>query len=90
MSGASYYAFFTCVMLVAALLFLPVARCYKVADHVPGRVRIGDESSDEPERGDARATGAGAGGEDALPPPAGTPAESSPKQAELTRIRRQL
>ena len=42
-SGASYYAFFTCVMLVAALLFLPVARCYKVADHVPGRVRIGDE-----------------------------------------------
>ena len=54
-SGASYYAFFTCVMLVAALLFLPVARCYKVADHVPGRVRIGDESSDEPERGDARA-----------------------------------
>ena len=71
-SGAAYYAFFTCVMLASALLFVPVAHCYVEKPYAPPVV--------SPEPADGSDGGcqctASTAATDAVPPP-------SPKQTEL-------
>lgn len=71
-SGAAYYAFFTCVMLASALLFVPVAHCYVEKPYAPPLVC--------PEPADSSDVGcqctASVVASDAVRPP-------SPKQTEL-------
>lgn len=79
-SGAAYYAFFTCVMLASALLFVPVAHCFVEKPYVYAPPPSVSDTPGEPADGGGGGcqctTSSAAANVDTVPPP-------SPKQTEL-------
>ena len=75
-SGAAYYAFFTCVMLASALLFVPVAHCFVERPYAPPPLVPPGEPADGGGGGCQCTTSSAAANVDTVPSP-------SPKQTEL-------